>query len=291
MKRKIYKNRGFSFIGALVFFIVIALVIQIAVIFYDRISEITDDNFTIAALLLIVIIVLSSICTLIDYIRRRISVDRPVAKILSATEKIASGDFSVRVDIEHTYDKYDESDIIAENLNTMAAELGKSELLKTDFISNVSHEIKTPLAVIQSYAASLSDKNLDEETRTHNILTIISASKRLSELITNILQLNKLETREIKPEFERINLTEMLAEAIINFDVLIEQKDISVECDLDDVYVNSAPSYLEIVWYNLLSNAIKFTEQGGTVNVSLKKQGDRAVVKIRDTGCGPSVLC
>ena len=92
-------------------------------------------------------------------------IDRPVSKILNATNRIARGDFNVRISINHTHDKYDEFDVIAENLNAMAAELSKSEVLKNDFISNVSHELKTALAVIRNYAKAICDPNLDAESR------------------------------------------------------------------------------------------------------------------------------
>lgn len=133
-----------------------------------------------------------------DWIRRIITVDRPTKKILNATEKIAEGDFSTRLEIVHEYGKYNEYDLIMENLNKMATELQKNEVLKTDFISNVSHEIKTPLAVIQNYATLLSDDTLDSETRKDYAKTLIGASKRITDLITNILKLNKLETKKYR---------------------------------------------------------------------------------------------
>ena len=288
MKRINGRNSRFSIMGVLMFFVLIALVIQIAVLTYDYIIQRTDDKGLIAVLMLIVVIFLSVVCTACDVIRRKIMIDRPVERILEATERIASGDFSVRLAVLHRYDKYNEYDLIMENLNLLAAELGKSEILKSDFVSNVSHEIKTPLAVIRSYAMLLDDDALDKETRKKHLNTLVSATSRLSDLITNVLKLTKLENRELKPELEKINLTETLTETLIRYEELIESKGLELECDLDEVSLISSESYLDIVWNNLISNAIKFTDPGGKITVSLKKQGECAVVRIRDTGCGIS---
>ncbi|MBQ7788689.1 MAG: HAMP domain-containing histidine kinase [Clostridia bacterium] len=280
---------GFTFLGALLFFALIALIMQIAILVYAYIAERTSDNVLIAILVLILIVILSAICTIIDIIRRKIMVDKPVSSILEATEKIASGDFNVRLEPRHVYTKYDEYDVIMENLNTMASELQRSEVLKTDFISNVSHEIKTPLAIIQSYAKLLNNDSLSSEDREKYTQTLISASKRLSDLISNILKLSKLENQGIPPERERISLTEALFCSILTFEELIDKRGIELICDFDeDVSIISSPSYLEIVWNNLMSNAIKFTPKGGKVSVSLKDEGEKVRVVFKDTGCGIS---
>ena len=290
MKKEKKRKLGgeFTYAGVIIFFVTIAIIIQIAVLIYDYIIQRTTDKALIAVLMLGVIAILAVICTVIDVIRRKITIDKPVKKILQATEEIAKGDFSVRLDIQSPYGRYSRYDVIMENLNVLAAELGKSEVLKTDFIANVSHELKTPLAILRNYAMLMQDENLDLETRRKYAKTLSQAAKRLSDLITNILKLNKLENQEIKPEFEKINLTEMLAQAVISYEDLIENKCLELECDLDDVQIVSAPSLLEIVWNNLLSNAIKFTENGGKIGVSLKTQGERAIVTVSDTGCGIS---
>jgi signal transduction histidine kinase len=259
---------------------------QIAILCYDFITKKTDNISLIAVLILIEIIILATFCTIIDWIRRKIMVERPTKKILQATEKIADGDFSTRLVITHEYGKYNEYDFIMENLNKMAIELQKNEVLKTDFISNVSHEIKTPLAVIQNYATLLQDDTLDSETRKSYAKMLIAASKRITDLITNILKLNKLENQEIQEKHEAFNLTDALSESILEFETLIEKKNIELHCDFDDVVVFSSKSLLEIVWNNLISNAIKFTPDGGKIDVFLKCIGKNAEVKVKDTGLG-----
>lgn len=280
------RKSSISFIGVLSFFALIALVIQIAVLVYDYIIQRTDSKWLIALLIFIVVLLLSAFCTVIDYFRRKITVERPVSKILEATEGIAKGDFTVQLTPSHSLDKYNEFDFIMENINVMAAELQKSEILKKDFISNVSHEIKTPLSVIQSYASLLAGESLDAEEKQRCIKALSQASRRLNDLVSNILKMNKLENQKIKPELSLFSLNDQLAEIIIGYEEIIEERQLSLECELEEVSVRSCPSHLEIVWNNLISNAIKFTEQGGKISVTLTRQGKNAVVSVSDTGCG-----
>ena len=288
MKQRKNKS-GFSFVGAVLFFVLIALIIQIAVLTYDYIQKRTQDKPTIALLMLLIILMLSALCTSIDIIRRKYMVDRPVEEILRATERISKGDFAVRLSPAHPYGKYDEYDVIKENLNAMASELEKSEILKTDFISNVSHELKTPLTIIKSYAVLLGEEGLDAETRKKYAVALAQASARLSDLITNILKLNKLENQGLRPEYEEIDLASSLGESVLQFEEIFEEKGVELLCDFEDgVRIYSASAYLEIVWNNLISNAVKFTDKGGRVEVSVKKSGENAVVTVRDTGCGIS---
>ncbi len=287
MKKKA-SHAGFTWTGAIMFFILIAGIMQIAIPVYDYIRERTDNVSLIATLILIEIIILAAFCTVFDWIRRKILVDKPTKKILQATKKIAEGDFATRLEITHEYGKYNEYDLIMENINVMAVELQRNEILKTDFISNVSHEIKTPLAVIQNYATLLQDETLDCQTRKNYSKTLIAASKRITDLITNILKLNKLENQEIQEKHEAFNLTEALSESVVEFETLIEKKNLDLYCDFDDVRIFSSKSLLEIVWNNLISNAIKFTPDNGKIDISLKQIGKNAEITVSDTGCGMS---
>lgn len=276
-----------SALGAVFFFISVAAVVTVAVVAYAAIADRTENSATIAWVMLGVIVLLAAVGTLIDLLRRKIMVDRPVKKILEVTDRIAAGDFSVRLEIVHSYGKYDEYDYIMENVNRLAEALAGTEVLHTDFITNVSHELKTPLAIIQNYATSLQKQNIDEAQRREYAKTLANASKRLSDLVTSILKLSKLENKGLISESESVNLTETLAERIIAYEDIIEEKNLRLECDLEEnVTIVSVPGYLETVWNNLLTNAIKFTENGGTVGVSLKRKNGKATVCVWDTGCG-----
>lgn len=285
MKRKETK---ISIFGVVMFFLLIAATVTVSMfIFHVANKRSAGDRKTIASVMFLTIIFLSLVCTLCDLVRRRVMIDRPTEQILDATERIAAGDFSTRLLPRHRYAKYDQYDVIMENLNTMAAELQKSEVLKTDFISNVSHELKTPLTVIRSYAELLQTER-DEETRKKYAETLVQAANRLSGLTSNILQLSKLENQKILPEKKKFRLDESLAECILGFEDVLEQKKIELSCDLDEVEIFSSQSYLELVWNNLFSNAVKFTEKGGVIAITLKKRENNAVVSVSDSGCGIS---
>lgn len=282
------KRKFSSILGALLFFVTISVVVSVAVMVLEIVNKHTQNKTVIAIVMLVAIIILALVATIIDYIRRKLTVDKPVNEILTATDKIASGDFTARLKITKDYAHYNELDFIKENLNKMASELEKTEVLHNDFISNVSHEIKTPLAIISNYASALQGDDIDGETRKKYAQTLASASQRLTDLVQNILKLNKLENQQLTPELTKFRLDESLAQTIISYEDLIESKGIELDCDLQEVELTSCPEYLDIVWHNLLSNAIKFTGQGGKVGVYLKKESGRAIVSITDTGCGIS---
>lgn len=272
-------------VGYLFFFGLLTLNSSLAVVFYSTIEN--KPKGTIAILILIFIIISSLVCTLIDVIRRKIQIEKPAKDILQATKQMAKGDFNVLLLPDHKFNNYTRYDLIKEDLNFLAKELSKNEILKNDFISNVSHEIKTPLAVIQNYAKALTNKNLDEETKEKYLNSLQNACKKLSDLITNILKLNKLENQNLKLDLKQFNLSESITNQILNYETLIENKNIELECDIEeDINIISEETYLEIIWSNLISNAIKFTDNNGKIIISLRKLNNEIIFKIKDTGCG-----
>ena len=280
------RRAGFSFFGYVVYFIAIAAVVTAAFVVYGLISDKGLGKGTISWIMLGSIFFLALLCTGADILRRRLMVERPVKKILNATERIASGDFSVRLEPAHPYFRRDEYDEIMENLNKMTAELAHTEMLHADFISNVSHELKTPVSVIRNYAQALG-RECDGELRKKYAAALISAADRLTALVQGVLRLNKLENQKLTPARRTFRLDEMLAEAALAFEDAIDAKGLTLECDLEEAEITSVPDYLELVWNNLLSNAVKFTEQGG-ITLSLKMRDGNAVVRVADTGQGIS---
>jgi len=221
-----------------------------------------------------------------DYIRRKITVDRPVRQITEAAEKIMQGDFSVRVPPIHGAGT-DGFNQIGEAINKMAEELSGTETLRTDFIANVSHELKTPLSVMGNYSTMLQRPGLTEEEKKEYAKAISEAARRLAQLITNILKLNKLENQQIFPKAEEFDLGEQLCQSLLQFEDAWEQKNLNIETNIaEDIRIRSDPELLSLVWNNLISNAVKFAPEGGTISVSLREERNNVIVSIRDTGCG-----
>ena len=280
----------------MIFFMLTAFIVTCCMtLFIETLSSsmgitLTEENIEIAARITFGnVILLTFIITLIDSVRKRLTVDRPVKQITAAAEKIMQGDFSVRVSKVSGFGTGDMFNQIITCFNKMAEELSGIETLRTDFLANVSHEIKTPLTVIQNYAMLLSQADLTEDKRKEYAKAIVEATHRLTELISNILRLNKLENQQIFPEAAEYDLGEQLCECLLGFEDLWEKKKIEIHTDIaEGIIVKSDRDMISLVWNNLFSNAIKFTEKGGTVSLSLKADKDNAIVTVEDTGCGIS---
>ena len=215
--------------------------------------------------------------------------EAPLHMLAEATEQVSNGDFSVYVPAIHTADRLDYLDVMILDFNRMVEELGSVETLKTDFVSNVSHEMKTPISVIKNYAELLQTGKGTEEERQEYARNIEEAAVHLSNLISNILRLNKLENQRIDPEIESYDLCGQLEECILHYEELWDEKDLELEVDMEEKAVVQADrSLMEMVWNNLLSNAIKFTEPGGSVSIRQTTSADHVEVAVTDTGCGMS---
>lgn len=197
------------------------------------------------------------------------------------------GDFSAHINLPDSPDSMDGFQEISRYFNKMAKELSGLETLRTDFIANVSHELKTPLAVIQNYGTILGQPGLSEEKRIEYAKAVTDASRRLADLITNILKLNKLENQQIYPQAKEYDLSEQLCQSLLQFENVWEKKNINIETNLTEgVCIHADEELLSLVWNNLLSNAFKFTPENGTVSLSLAANDREAVVTVSDTGCG-----
>lgn len=221
------------------------------------------------------------------YIKRAYEI--PLLRLAENTKKVAEGDFSVYVAPTHTGNKTDFLDEMIMDFNKMVQELGSIETLKTDFLSNVSHEFKTPLAVIHNNAQLLVAEEITDERRRECAENILFADRKLSQLISNMLKLNKLEKQVISPKAESYDLCEQIAQCIFQFEDALEQKNIDLQIDMEDRAFAMADSGLvELVWMNLLSNAVKFTPAGGIIKIEEYSSAEEIVVTVSDNGCGMS---
>ena len=207
----------------------------------------------------------------------------PIKKLGKAMEQVADGDFSVRLG-----DKSSSKEImeVYSGFNLMAHELSATEILQTDFVSNVSHEFKTPINAIEGYATLLEGcDDLTAEQREY-VEKIAFNTRRLSSLVGSILLLSKLENRQIPTGRSRYRLDEQIRQSIVALEPAWEPKDIEFDVEMERVeYLGSEPM-MRHVWDNLISNAVKFNPQGGLVRIRLEKKGRQIRFMIEDSGPG-----
>lgn len=286
--RKIFTYmRQFVMFFSLVAFVVTCSFLVFFSVIKSSVTITEEDIRNFAPVVFFNVFILAVLFMLSDLLRRKISIDRPTKEIQRVLKKLMEGDFTARISKSYLGIKEYRFREIAENINLLAEELAGVETLRTDFIANVSHELKTPLAVMQNYGTMLQQPGLSEEKRNEYSKAITDTSRRLANLITNILKLNKLENQQIFPTVEEYDLGEQLCECLLQFEDAWERKNLEIETDIEDnVCICSDAELLSLVWNNLISNAVKFTEPGGTISVELKNEENYVSVKVKDTGCG-----
>ena len=207
----------------------------------------------------------------------------PIKKMRGAMDKVAEGDFSVRLEEKSTSKEIME---IYTGFNLMANELRSTEILQTDFVSNVSHEFKTPISAIEGYSTLLQDSdNLSEEQKVY-IEKILFNTRRLSSLVGSILLLSKLENQQIPTNRTTYRLDEQIRQSIVALEPAWEKKDIEFEVELDRAdYLGNEPM-MRHVWDNLISNAIKFSPDRGAVRIQLRKEHKKLIFTVEDNGPG-----
>lgn len=290
MNGKRLEKIGLPVLRFFIFFGLIAFVVTCSFLLFLRSMDIErnilEKN---AKLTFLNVLLLTFILWLADLIRRKITVERPLRRIIKGLDKITNGDFKEQIPNIPELTDTKEFNIIINRINKMTVELSGVETLRTDFIANVSHELKTPLAAINNYGTLLQSPDLSEEERINYAKSVTENSRRLADLITNILKLNKLENQQIYPKAEEYNLSEQLCECLLGFENAWEKKNLEIETDIDeDVIISADDELLSLVWNNLFSNAIKFTDDFGKISVALKSKNGYAAVSVTDTGCGMS---
>lgn len=209
--------------------------------------------------------------------------------LTAATREIAAGNFQVRMPekprkkwIRSTKEEIE----LAKNFNRMAKELQSIEYLRRDFTSNVSHEIKTPIASISGYAQLLEGEEVSEEERREYAGAIKTESKKLAKLSDNLLKLTRLESQQIRPPATRFLLDEQLRRAVSALYPEMEQKKIEITSELPETWIVADEELLEQVWQNLLDNAVKFTPENGQIHVSIAPSVKGWAVRVEDNGIG-----
>ena len=256
---------------------VIAIATGLAALSNNRFETLTHIPFFL--LVLIFASVLGNIATyLITYFLLN-----PIKDLSKAMKKVAEGNFDITID--KTGVVREMKDLYA-SFNLMTRELRSTEVLQRDFVSNVSHEFKTPLATIEGYATLLQDKTLSEKERDEYVEKIRVSTSRLSDLVRNILLLSKVENQVIEKKSESFRLDEEIRQAILSLESEWTKKNIVFDIELDPVLWVGNEIILRHVWTNIISNAIKFNSDGGFVGIDLTDEIDCVVFTVTDNGPG-----
>lgn len=207
---------------------------------------------------------------------------KPIRKITEATKKVASGDFGVSVKIKRN----DEIGDLADNFNVMVKELNSIEYLRKDFVSNISHELKTPLASIQGFAKLLAQDNLSKEEKQEYINIILEETSRLSNLSSNMIKLSEFENKEIITNKKKYRLDEQIRKAIIMLEEEISRKNIKITLKSEEITIIEDEDLIMEIWINLLNNAIKYTDENGKIEINVSDEYEFVRVQIKDNGIG-----
>lgn len=210
---------------------------------------------------------------------------KPLEKLDMASKKVATGDYSVRLDYDGGIEEFKDT---MDNFNRMVKELDSVEIMRNDFIADVSHEFKTPLSAISGYATFLQDPELAEEERKECIRKIFFNIDKLNDLTDNILRLSKLEHKQYEDNPVSYRLDEQIREAVVLLEPKWSKKNIEFEIDMPEMIFKGQKSLLFQVWTNIIGNAIKYTDAEGKISIYLKKKNDNVRVIVSDNGIGMS---
>ncbi len=209
---------------------------------------------------------------------------KPVNKIISQMNRLASGDFSARMEFGKPFGNIPAVQEICDSFNTMAEELGSTEMLRSDFINNFSHEFKTPIVSITGFAKLLKRGNLTEQQRLEYLDIIEEESVRLTALATNMLNLTKYENQTILTDVTDFNLSEQIRSSILALEGKWAKKDIDFNLDFQEHRIWGNKDMLKHTWLNLIDNAIKFSPDGETVEIRIREQREQYVIAISNHG-------
>lgn len=209
---------------------------------------------------------------------------KPIEKLSESMKKVSGGDFSIRLKEDS---KIKEIGELNRSFNSMTDDLGATEVLQSDFVSNVSHEIKTPLNAIEGYATLLQDPDSTEEERKRYTEKILFNTRRLTELVGNVLIISKLESGAVDICKEPFRLDEQIRQSIMLLEPKWVEKDIEFDIELDEIVYDGDKNLLLHVWNNIIGNAIKFSPTGGLITIRLTHSAENIVFSVDD--CGPGI--
>ena len=231
----------------------------------------------------IIIMIFSSIGTIIILFAVR-RIVKPIKELSNASKQVAKGNFDVHIE----NDSDDELGQLANDFNAMAKELKSIDKMRTEFVSNVSHEFRTPITSIKGFASLINDGKLSEQEIAEYSAIIVSESERLMNLSGNLLKISELDSQAIRAEGEEYFLDEQIRKIVVILEPIWSKKGVKFDINLDQVKYKCNHDLLQQVWLNILQNAIKFTPEDGEITVNLFNDGEAIRTEIKNTGEGIS---
>lgn len=209
---------------------------------------------------------------------------RPINTLVNGMNSLAAGNFKTRIEYGHLIGNHPTFSEITESFNTLAEELENTEVLRSDFINNFSHEFKTPIVSIAGFAKLLKKGNLTEEQREQYLDAIEEESMRLSYMATNVLNMTKVENQTILTDVTRFNLSEQVRSSLLLLENGWTRKNIELQLDFDEFEIEANEELLKQVWINLIDNAVKFVPRCGTLSLDICESGESIAVTVSNTG-------
>lgn len=291
MKKRNADQRNFTLIFSLCVFLILVLMLLLmsagtVILQYTGLSEYIDNTSAVPFIFcaLASFIIGSSVTPLILSIPLA-----PINRLVSGMRHLAKGQYDERVDLGNSTLMKS----LSESFNILAAELQNTEMLRSDFINNFSHEFKTPIVSIRGFAKLLQKDDLPPEQRRAYLDIIVDESTRLSNMATNVLNLTKVENQQILTDVTAFNLSEQMRRCILLLEKDWTRKDLTMDAVFGEFTVSASAELLRQVWVNLLDNAIKFSPEGGCVTVRICKGADaeagRAFLQVDVTNRGPMI--
>ncbi len=261
-------------------FLILSLSIGAAALITLLIEWLTKTRFTLPSVVWMILlsITMGLVLSLI-FSRMFIS---PITRLSRAMQQVAQGDFTVRLDHAGHFGEMRQS---YDNFNTMTRALAATETLQSDFVSNVSHEFKTPINAIEGYAMLLQD-TADPAQQKEYVGKILTSTRRLGDLVNNILLLSKVDNQSIPTEKTAYRLDEQLRQALLMLERKWTEKGIELDVDLAPVTYTGPENLMLHVWTNLIDNAVKFDPPGGLLRLTLRREDGKIIVTVADSGLG-----
>lgn len=282
-KPKAPPRAALTIIFAIVVFIILAITMLIvgSMVFLLIQAGVLEKISSPNVMFLIVVLALSSILigTVVAAIMSRIPL-KPVNVLINGMNRLASGDYGARIDLGNLLVAQEVSD----SFNTLASELQNTEMLRSDFVNNFSHEFKTPIVSIRGFAKLLKKGNLPDELQREYFDIIVDESTRLADMATNVLNLTKIQNQSILTDITRFNLSEQIRNCILLLEKKWSQKDLTVTADFTEYNINANEEFLKQVWINLIDNAVKFSPEAGEIGISITEEPGVVTISVKNNG-------